>query len=193
MTRETIEVSGTVPARPKRVFKAWLSSKEHTLFTGQDAVVEAREGTRHEAGDGYIHGWTLSVSRKKRRFTQAWRTTEFAPTDPDSLLTVTISASEGGSTVEILHTDLPAGQGARYAQGWKDYYLEPLQAYFAARAAAPKRPPAKASERRAQKPAARRSKVRGSKKSAAAKGTPSAPRAKASKTSRTHAKKAASS
>jgi hypothetical protein len=30
-----------------------------------------------------------------------------------------------------VHSDLPPAQAASYAQGWKEYYWEPLQAHFA--------------------------------------------------------------
>jgi hypothetical protein len=136
MARETIKVSGEVPSRPRRLFKAWLSAKEHAAFTGQPAEVTPREGTRHAAWDGYIHGWTLTIDAGKRRFTQSWRTTEFAPSDPDSTVTVTISRSKVGARVEIAHADIPEGHGERYQKGWEDHYLAPLRSYFAALAGA---------------------------------------------------------
>lgn len=132
MAREKIKVSGEVPTRPRRLFKAWLSAKEHAAFTGQPAVVTPREGTRHTAWDGYIHGWTLTIDAGKRRFTQSWRTTEFAPSDPDSTVTVTVSRTKGGARVEIAHADIPEGHGERYQKGWEDHYLAPLRSYFAA-------------------------------------------------------------
>lgn len=152
MARETITVSGEVPARPGRLFKAWLSAKEHAAFTGQAAEVEPRAGTRHAAWGGYIHGWTLSVDADERRFVQAWRTTDFASGDPDSVVTVTVTRSKNGARVEIVHADLPEGSGARYQKGWEDFYLDPLRKYFALEGAADAKPD-KAAKKKAKKAA----------------------------------------
>jgi activator of HSP90 ATPase len=157
MARETIKVSAAIPARPGRVFKAWLSAKEHGAFTGEGAAVEPRAATRHSAYGGYIHGWTLAVSSSKRRFKQAWRTTEFAPGDVDSTVTVTVSRAKGGSSVSIVHEDIPEGQGERYLKGWEDFYFERLRKYFSSLGAKPaKEPKKKAARKKPEEPSARR-------------------------------------
>ncbi len=157
MARETITVNGEVPARPGRLFKAWLSAKEHAAFTGQAAEVEPRAGTRHAAWGGYIHGWTLSVDADERRFVQAWRTTDFSAGDPDSVVTVTVTRSKGGARVEIVHTDLPEGSGGRYQKGWEDFYLDPLRKYFAALdGAVEEKPEAKKAAKKKAKKAAKK-------------------------------------
>ncbi len=132
MAVESIELTAEIPARPERVFRAWLSSKEHSAFTGSEAKITGHEGTRHSAYGGYIHGWVLSVNSTKRRFVQAWRTTEFSPEHLDSLVSVKISKSKGGARVTLTHTDIPEGQGARYQKGWDEFYFEPLKKFFAA-------------------------------------------------------------
>ena len=35
---ESIKISTTVPAPPKKVYEAWLDSKEHSAFTGEKAT-----------------------------------------------------------------------------------------------------------------------------------------------------------
>jgi uncharacterized protein YndB with AHSA1/START domain len=152
MARETIKLSAVIPARPGRVFKAWLNAKEHGAFTGEAAAVEAKAGTRHSAYGGYIHGWTLAVQPSKRRFTQSWRTTEFAPGDVDSTVTVTVTRAKGGATVAIVHADVPEGQTERYQKGWEDFYFERLRKYFSTLGAKPVRP-AKAEKKAAKKAA----------------------------------------
>jgi uncharacterized protein YndB with AHSA1/START domain len=62
MARE-FTVSATIPAAPKQVYDAWLSSKGHTQMTEAGAKVSARVGGSFTAWDGYsIFG--IAVGRK---------------------------------------------------------------------------------------------------------------------------------
>ncbi len=181
MAVESIELTAEIPARPERVFRAWLSSKEHSAFTGGEAKITGHDGTRHSAYGGYIHGWVLSVSPSKYRFVQAWRTTEFSPEHVDSLVSVKISRVKGGARVTLTHTDIPEGQGARYQKGWDEFYFEPLKKFFAA----PEKPrkAAKKAAEKVVKKAAKDSAKKAAKKAAraAASDTPRKPSKKASK------------
>jgi uncharacterized protein YndB with AHSA1/START domain len=148
MGTETIRLSEVVAAKPAEVYAAWLSAREHTAFTGGGkATVEPRVGGRHTAHDGYIHGWTL-VLEPGRRIVQSWRTTEFPPESPDSVLEVKLAAVRGGTRVSLVHRAIPAGQGERYQGGWREYYLDTMKAYFAKRAKAPAKPARGASRAR---------------------------------------------
>ncbi len=162
MKLETIELSAVIPGSPADVFKAWMTSKGHAAFTGAPATVERRAGTRHTAWDGYIHGWVLAVGAG-RNATFAWRTTDFAPTDIDSVVDLSMARTKGGTRVKITHTEIPEGQGARYAKGWEEFYFTPLTKHFAERAETKKTVLAK------KKPAAKK-KVAAKKKPAAKKG-----------------------
>ena len=179
MAVESIELTAEIPARPERVFRAWLSAKEHAAFTGGAAEIEAKERSRHTAYDGYIHGWNLTVNPSKHRFVQSWRTTEFAPEHRDSVVSVRISRAKGGALVTLSHSDIPEGQGARYLKGWEDFYFEPLRKYFASaekpakkvkkaieRAASESKKSAKKSAEKASKKSSKKSAKKASKKSA---------------------------
>jgi uncharacterized protein YndB with AHSA1/START domain len=126
---ETIECSTILPASPERIYRAWISSQEHSAFTGSPAKIDPAIGGHFTAWDGYIQGITLELE-PYRRILQAWRTTEFPPDSPDSHLELLLEAVEGGARIILHHRDIPEGQGASYAQGWEDYYFEPMQDYF---------------------------------------------------------------
>ncbi len=130
---DSLEVSGVVPATPKQVYDAWLNSKAHGAMTGGGAARASRvKGGKFTAWDGYCSGTNLELEPDKR-IVQAWRTTEFAPSDPDSRLEVLLEEAAGGTKVTIRHTNIPDGQGAAYRQGWRDFYLKPMREYFSAR------------------------------------------------------------
>lgn len=132
MALENIELSREVAASPDDVYAAWMNAKTHAAFTGAPAAVAPRVGTRHTAWDGYIHGWVLKVG-PGRRAVFAWRTSEFAPTDLDSVVELSVERAKGGARVKLYHWEIPEGQGERYAKGWEDFYFAPLDRYFAGR------------------------------------------------------------
>jgi uncharacterized protein YndB with AHSA1/START domain len=131
VTYDSLSLSEVIPARPERIYAAWLSSDEHTAFTGDKAVVEPFVGGKHSAFDGYAVGQTVEL-QPGRRIVQTWRAEDFPLGSPDSRVEVTLEETVGGTMVTILHTDIPSGQGASYRDGWVKFYLEPLKGYFVA-------------------------------------------------------------
>lgn len=162
MATETIQLSAFIPAEPMRVYVAWLSSEEHSAFTGGKAECDDKVGGQFTAWDGYIEG-TNQQLLEGRKIVQAWRTTEFPEGAEDSLLTVHFDPEQGGTRLTILHSRIPEGQGRDYEEGWGEYYLEPLVEYFGKKAprkaAAKRKPAAKKAARAKQKAAPAKKKV----------------------------------
>jgi activator of HSP90 ATPase len=123
-------LSVELPGDPERLYKAWLSSREHSAFTGSVAKITARKGGRFTAWDGYISGMTLELE-PYRRIVQAWRTTDFPEDAADSQLEIIIEPVEGGTKLTLIHSNLPNGSSEEYRQGWQDSYFAPMKAYFA--------------------------------------------------------------
>ncbi len=129
MPTDSFQVSAIIPATPEKVYKAWLSGREHAAMTGGGATGSARIGGRFTAWDGYIEGKHVELEPGKR-IVQTWRTSEFAAADPDSRLEVVLTPAKGGTKVTLKHSDIPAGQGAGYKSGWVEHYFEPMKDYF---------------------------------------------------------------
>ena len=127
--KNSFNLSAIVPASPAEIYKAWLSTKGHTLMTGSPARVAGKVGGKFTAWDGYIFGRTLELE-PDRRIVQAWRTSEFPSEAPDSHLEVLLEKAKGGTRVSLTHTNIPTGQAASYKQGWKDFYFTPMKKYF---------------------------------------------------------------
>jgi uncharacterized protein YndB with AHSA1/START domain len=126
---DSFEVSAVLPADPQSVYQAWLDGEQHAAFTGGDAEVDGRVGGRFNVWEGYIEGITLELE-PGRRIVQAWRTTEFPPGCPDSVLEVLLAKTRGGTRITLRHSRIPDGQGAEYRQGWKEHYFTPMKRYF---------------------------------------------------------------
>ncbi len=126
------ELSITLPASPRQIYEAWLSSKGHAAMTGSPAKIAGRVDGEFSAWDGYISGRTLELE-PGRRIVQAWRTTEFPEAAADSRVEILLEAVEGGTRLVLIHSDMPPDQVESYKQGWEDFYFKPMKAYFASR------------------------------------------------------------
>ena len=116
-------------ASPAVLYRAWLSSKGHSEMTGSAAKVQARVGGRFSAWDGYITGKTLEL-QSPSRIVQAWRTGEFAESDPDSRVEIVLESVDGGTRLTLTHSDIPEGQADSYQSGWEEWYFAPMREYF---------------------------------------------------------------
>jgi uncharacterized protein YndB with AHSA1/START domain len=124
---DQIVVKRIIPARPERIFEAWLSEEEHSKMTGSFAQ-QQKDGV-FVAWDGYITAKTLE-KQPFSKIVQSWRTTEFPAGSSDSMLTVSLEPTEGGTQITIEHTNIPEGQGESYEGGWNDFYFDPMERYF---------------------------------------------------------------
>jgi activator of HSP90 ATPase len=97
-------------------------------MTGSPATASVQLGEEFEAWDGYIQGRNLELEPGKR-ILQAWRTTDFGPSDEDSLVEIVFEPAAGGTRVTIRHSSLPA-DGEQYLKGWIDFYFQPMKEYF---------------------------------------------------------------
>jgi activator of HSP90 ATPase len=126
----SLKLSVVLPAAPETLFNAWLSTREHTAFTGSPAKTGSRVGSTFSAWDGYISGKNLKLTPNSR-IVQSWRSTEFPQDAPDSKLEVVLEKVANGTRLTIIHTEIPEGQTAEYKQGWKEFYFDPMKAYYA--------------------------------------------------------------
>jgi len=127
--KNSLKVSATFPASAKEIYEGWLSSKGHASFTGAGAKVSSAVGGSFKAWDGYISGKNLSLKPYKK-IVQAWRTTDFAKSNPDSKLEIILEESKGKTLVTLNQTNIPAGQEAELKKGWQDFYFKPMKEYF---------------------------------------------------------------
>jgi len=126
---ERIKVSSTLPTSPKNLYNSWLSSKEHSNFSGGSVKINARINGKMSAWDGYITGKFVELIQNKK-IVQTWKSSNFQESSEDSILTITFNKVENGTKIKLLHTNIPDGQGESYKKGWKDFYFTPMKKYF---------------------------------------------------------------
>jgi activator of HSP90 ATPase len=114
---------------PEKVYKAFLSSSEHSKFTGSPATISGRVGAKFTAWDGYIIGKNISLVKGKQ-IVQEWLTTEFPEGYDPSVLKITLKKKGDGTELSLVQSRVPAPQVKNYDEGWYSSYWEPMKAYF---------------------------------------------------------------
>jgi len=126
---ESLHLETKIPATAKQVYEAWMESRKHADFTGDTADIQPEVGGSFTIGSGYITGQNLELE-PYHHIVQAWRTTEFPDSAPDSWLEVILEDSPNGCSLTLNQERLPEDQVESYRTGWQEYYFEPLKEYF---------------------------------------------------------------
>ena len=114
---------------PEAVYAAFISSKEHSKFTGSPAKVSGRKGAKFTAWDGYISGKNISLTRGEK-IEQEWITSEFPEGYGPSILKILLKKKGDGTELTLVQSKVPASQVDKYKSGWFESYWNPLIAYF---------------------------------------------------------------
>jgi activator of HSP90 ATPase len=126
----TITQKVTIPkACPKDVYEAYVDPKIHSEFTDSKATGKPVVGGKFTAWDGYISGKFLELEDGKR-VVQEWTSTDFPEDAPPSRLELTFREVPKGTEIVMVHSNVPKDQEADTAEGWTEFYWEPLKEYF---------------------------------------------------------------
>ena len=126
---KTIRQTVTLGATPQKVYEAYVDPGKHAAFTGSKAMGTSRVGGRFTSWDGYISGKWL-VLEKGRRIVHEWTTTEWPEGHPPSKVVLTFAQKGSKTLLRMVHSGVPAEQAGNYADGWMEFYWEPMKKYF---------------------------------------------------------------
>jgi uncharacterized protein YndB with AHSA1/START domain len=118
-----------IPGTPEEVFEAFIDPVKHSEFTHTETIGSQEVGGEISASDGYITARNLEL-QKGRKIVQEWSTSEWPEGYPPSMLQLDLKKVEGGTELTMTHSKVPEEQADDYAQGWTDYYWNPLIEYF---------------------------------------------------------------
>ena len=122
------EISESFHVPRQVVYDTWLDSDGHGAMIGASASASNEVGGEFMAHDGYITGKNLELIPGKL-VRQSWRTQQFADSDPDSELEITLEPEGTGTRLTLKHTNLP-DDGMHYKTGWIEHYFTPMKAHF---------------------------------------------------------------
>jgi uncharacterized protein YndB with AHSA1/START domain len=114
---------------PKQVYEAYVDPKKHSEFTESEATGKPVVGGKFTAWDGYISGKFLELEDGKR-VVQEWASTDFPEGYPPSKLELTFREVPKGTEIAMVHSSVPKDQKEETAEGWTEFYWEPLKQYF---------------------------------------------------------------
>jgi uncharacterized protein YndB with AHSA1/START domain len=133
MKTRTIRQTALFPAPPTEVYRALMTSKGHSGFTGASARISPRVGGAFTAWDGYIHGKNIELV-PGALIVQSWRPTEETwPSDYYSTVRFELTATRGGTRLKFTHSGVLTEHAGHLSTGWKEHYWEPLRAYLGER------------------------------------------------------------
>jgi activator of HSP90 ATPase len=125
----TIKQKVTIPATPEEIYEAFTDPKKHSKFTGSKATGKPEVGEEFTAWDGYISGKYLELEEGKK-IVQEWVNTDWPEGLPPSKFELTFKATEEGTEISMVQSNIPADQEKELLDGWTEFYWDPLKEYF---------------------------------------------------------------
>lgn len=116
----------TLNAEPKDVFNALTNKKMLDIWTGESAEMEPVEGSVFSLWGGSISGINLEIEENKK-IVQQWF---FGDEEEKSIVTMKIHPHKKGTSVELLHTNIPDDAYENISDGWDEDYFGALNELF---------------------------------------------------------------
>jgi activator of HSP90 ATPase len=126
METRTIRQQVTFKGAPHDVYELLMDEKKHGKFSQSKTTVSRKVGGKVSSGDGYIEAVNLELAPDKK-IVQQWRDADW-PAGHYSRATWEFTPVAGGTRMIFTQSGVPAGQYEATAQGWRDYYWEPMKA-----------------------------------------------------------------
>jgi len=123
---KTIEQTYEMNASPDEVFDALTNPTVIEKWSGVSALMNDEVGTEFSLWDGSIHGKNIEII-SNQKIVQEWYGGKW---DQPSKVTFTLIANAEGTTVDLLHENVPESASRDIDEGWKKYYLGPMREMF---------------------------------------------------------------
>jgi uncharacterized protein YndB with AHSA1/START domain len=116
----------TIPATPEEVYLALTNPLSIKLWTGAEAEMSLEAGSDFSIFDGDITGKNLEFIENKK-IVQKWN---FDGQEEESIVTLKIHAHAKGTSIELLHTNIPDEVYEEFVDGWNSSYFGELLEFF---------------------------------------------------------------
>ena len=125
MKTNTIRQSVTFKASANEVYEALMDSKKHAKFSGSEVQMSRKVGSKFSVYGGDIQGVNLELV-PGQKIVQSWRYSDW-PENHYSKATFSLKEVPGGTRLTFTQTGVPAEFYDDIAQGWRDYYWQPMK------------------------------------------------------------------
>ena len=113
-------------AAPADIYNALVNPVMLEIWTGEPAVMSEEPGSEFSLWDGSITGRNIEFE-KDARIVQEWY---FGEQDEPSVVTIKLHPKGIGTSMEVLHTNIPDDAFENIIEGWNTDYLEGLEQLF---------------------------------------------------------------
>lgn len=115
-----------IPATPEDVYHALTLPTTLELWTGEPAEMSEEPNSEFSLGDGSIVGKNLSFEPNKK-IVQQWY---FGEQPEASIVTISLHPHKQGTSVELVHTNIPDEDFDDIVGGWNESYFGALQEFY---------------------------------------------------------------
>jgi activator of HSP90 ATPase len=115
-----------LPATPEEVYIAITNPLTIELWTGEPAEMSVEPGSEFSMWEGSIVGKNLEFE-ENRKIVQQWY---FDGQEEESIVTIKLHPDKNGTSVELIHTNIPDADYHDFVQGWDESYFTVLEEFF---------------------------------------------------------------
>ncbi len=115
-----------IPAAPDEVYLALTLPATIQLWTGEEAEMSTEPGSEFSLWEGSIVGKNIAFEEQKK-IVQQWY---FGDQDEDSIVTIKLHPHKQGTSVELLHTNIPDEAFDEMVEGWNENYFGLLIRFY---------------------------------------------------------------
>ena len=115
-----------IHATPPEIYMALTNPFTIRLWTSEEAEMSTVPGSEFSIMGGNIVGKNLEFIENKK-IVQEWY---FGAEEAASIVTIKLHQDKEGSSVELVHTNIPDEAYDEITRGWDDIYFGSLQEYF---------------------------------------------------------------
>lgn len=115
-----------IAGSPEEVYSALTNPLSIKLWTGEDAEMSTEVGSEFSLWEGSIIGKNLEFV-PNQKIVQQWY---FGDQKPDSIVTMKLHDHKFGTSLELIHTNIPDESFEDITSGWEYAYMAGLIEFF---------------------------------------------------------------
>ncbi|RIJ47535.1 ATPase [Maribellus luteus] len=116
----------TLHADPKDVYNALTNQRMLEIWTGEEVLMQTEPNTEFSLWNGSISGVNLEFEENKK-IVQQWF---FGDDEKESIVTIKLHPHKKGTSVELIHTNIPDDAYENISDGWDEDYFGALNELF---------------------------------------------------------------
>ena len=115
-----------IPAQPEEIYLALTNAATLQLWTGEPAEMSTEPESEFSLWEESIIGKNLEFETNKK-IVQQWY---FGDQEPPSIVTIKLHPHKQGTSVELLHTNIPDEDFDEIVAGWNSNYFSSLKEFY---------------------------------------------------------------